>query len=1003
MPPRVSSHSFIGRRSELARLNSALTESQAAEPRFVLVGGEAGVGKTRLVEEAAEGAREAGQIVLVGGCLNISEDAAPLAPFVEALRTLIGAMSPTELEEVIGPASEVIGLILPNAGAGLKPDPATQASSQARLFEHLLGIFARLSDRTPTLLVIEDIHWADRSTLDLLRFLARNLHAGAMVLVATYRTDEPAPGVGVRGFLAELERSPRVERLELSRFNRAELADQLHGIQGSPASNDLVDRIYRLSDGNAFHAEELVAAEAGGLGMPDTLEQVLLARIDGVSDSGRALLSIASVTGAQTTEPSLLAVAGEDERTVRQALHELLERKLLVRRKRGTAEVIEFRHALLQEVVYGQLLPGERTRLHEACARYLEEQVWDAPNLGLLTELARHWSAVGDSDRALRASLRAGIASEEAYAPSEAALQYERVLRLWSLAPEAAAETGLDRVELLERAARVESSKSSARAIEHIAEAIGLVDPAVNVVRAGLLHERLGRYRWINGDGARATEAYLEAMRLVPADPPSAARARVTASLGQILMILARFEDSVPLCEEALAAARAVGARDVEAHALNTLGEDVAYLGDIDRGLAMLRESLALAREIGSAEDAARAYINIIDILKVTARFNDAIDLAQEAFDYCHGHGMTGIYGIGALTYAAWAAYRCGRWTESARLLDGARLHPADAKDEVEILVFAALLQVGRGRFEAARSGLEHARARLEGAIDTQDIAPYTEARAELALWTGDPAIASRVVAAGMERVEPPIGANISRIGPLYALGVRAAADRLVAGRVRLEPEPPETVRREGQRYTSLMSEAHARIVARWPAHTSLSVPYLRLCEAESTRLGALADPVAWNVAADSLAGLGLPYLSAYARWRQAQAILALGRGKAAARAPLRDAAEIALELGAEPLRAAISQVAERAGLDISEPSAGDGEPSARRFGLTRREMEVLRLLVDGRTNRQIASELFIGEKTAGTHVSSILGKLGVGSRTEAASVAHRVGLVDGGEQPREG
>lgn len=997
--PRVSSRRFIGRRGELERLDSALIGSRSAEPLFLVVGGEAGVGKTRLVDEAAERARESGHTVLVGGCLNVSEDAAPLAPFVEALRTLVGALSPTELDEVIGPAREVIGLILPDAG--LQQDPAREAGSQARLFEHLLGIFARLSARTPSLLVIEDIHWADRSTLDLLRFLVRNLHAGAIVLIATHRTDEPVPRVGVRSFLSELERSGRVERFELRSFNRAELADQLQGIQGSPASGDLVDRIYRLSDGNAFHAEELAAAEAGGLGMPETLEQVILARIDGLSSAGRALLSIASVTGAQTTERLLLAVAEEDDRTVRDALHELLERKLLVRRRRGTAEAIEFRHALLQEVVYGRLLPDERTRLHETCARFLEGELAEAPSLGLLTELARHWSEVGDADRALSASLRAGIAADEAYAPSEAALQYERALRLWSLAPRAVAEAGLDRVELLERTARVESSGSSAKAIEHTSEAIALVDPA-DAVRAGLLHERLGRYRWINGDGAGAMEAYLEAMRLVPAEPPSAARARVTASLGQILMILARFEDSVPLCEEALAAARAVGARDVEAHALNSLGQDVAYLGDVDRGLAMLQESLALARVIGSADDAARAYVNLVDTFKVTARFDDAIAIAQEAFDYSHGHGMTALYGIAALTYAAWAAYRCGRWVESARFIDSARLHPADSKDEVEVLVFSAFLQVGRGAFELARSGLEHARTQLEGTIDTQDIAPYTEASAELALWTGDPVTASRVVATGIERVEPPTGANISRIGPLYALGVRAAADRLAARRVALESEPAEAIRREGQRYLSLMAEAHAQNVSRWPAHSTLSLPYLRLCEAEGTRLGGTADPSAWDAAADALAGLGLRYPSAYARWRQGQAILALKRGKAAARAPLRDAERIALELGAEPLLTAIRQVAERAGLEISASAAGEEEPSARRYGLTRREMEVLRLLVDGRSNRQIAGELFIGEKTAGTHVSSILGKLDVASRTEAASFAHRVGLVDGAERARD-
>jgi DNA-binding CsgD family transcriptional regulator/tetratricopeptide (TPR) repeat protein len=972
-----------------------MTQSPSAEPRVLLIGGEAGVGKTRLVEEAAKLARESGHTVLVGGCLNVSDDAAPLAPFVEAMRTLASALSTTQLDEVIGPASVAMGLILPDAGLGVRRAPVGQASTQARLFEHMLGVLGRLSAHNPALLVIEDIHWADRSTLDLLRFLARNLRAAAVVLVATYRTDEPGPSMSLSELLAEFERAGRVEFLELDSFNRAELADQLHGILGSPASSDLVERIYRLSDGNAFHAEELVAAEAGGHGMPETLERVLLARIGGVSDAGRALLRIASVTGGQTTEQLLVAVAEQEEGTVRQSLHELLERKFLFRRKRGGTETIVFRHALLQEVVYGQLLPVERVRLHEACARFLEGQLPDVPDLGLLTDLARHWAEAGDADQALRASLRAGIAADEAYAQSEAALQYERALRLWSLAPSVVAETGLDRVDLLERAARAESGQSSARAIDHIVEAIRLVDPAVDAVRAGLLHERLGRYRWINRDGAGAMTAYLEAMRLVPAHPPTTARARVTAGLGQILMILARFEDSVPLCEEALAAARAAGALDVEAHALNTLGQDVAYLGDVDRGLAMLQESLALAREIGSAEDAARAYVNIIDTLKVSARFDDAIGLAQEAFDYSHGHGMTALYGIGALTYGAWAAYRCGRWTESARLLDNARLHPADGKDELEILLFAAFLQVGSGAFELARSGLDRARDLLEGAIDTQDIAPYTEARAELALWTGEPAAAARVVAEGVERAEPPIGANISRIGPLYALGVRAAADRLAAGRVGDEPEPPSALRREGRRYLSLMAEAHAQIASRWPAHSSLSVPYLRLCEAEATRLGGTSDPDAWNAAAGALADLRLRYPFAYARWRQGQAILALRHGKAAARGPLRDAAEIALELRAEPLRAAIARVAERAGLELSGSPAGDVEEPARRFGLTRRELEVLHLLVDGRTNRQIAGELFITEKTAGHHVSSILGKLDVAGRTEAASVAHRVGLVD--------
>jgi DNA-binding CsgD family transcriptional regulator len=991
---RVSSRRFIGRRSELERLQAALTQSRAGQPRFVLITGEAGIGKTRLVEEVGRSARQSGAEVLIGGCISVSEGAAPLAPFVEAFRSLARRLSPAELGGIIGPAREAIGLILPGIDLGQRQDAsaAVHGTAQARLFEHVLGVLTRLSRRAPLLVVIEDIHWADRSTLDLLQFLGRNLSEAGVVLVATYRSDEPVRDSRLRSLLAELERSGRVERLQLESFNRAEIAGQLQGILGSPARSDLVDRIYRLSDGNAFHAEELVAADAAGRPLLDTLDEVLLARIDEVSEAGRALLRIVSVTGAHAIERLLLALSEEDDRSVREALHELLERKLLVHGQRN-AQVITFRHALLQEAVYRQLLQAERVRLHERCARFLEGEVRGTSDAGLLAEIARHWSEAGDAGRALRASFHAGVAANEAYAPSEAAVQYERALRLWNEVPTAVTELGVDRVELLERAARAESGTSSARAIDHISEAIALSDSLLDPVRTGLLYERLGRYRWIAGDGGGAMEAYLEATRLVPTEPPSTARARVTGGLGQILMILARFEESVPVCQEALAAARATGARDIEAHALNTLGQDIAYLGDVDGGLRMLRESLAVAKEIGSADDAARAYVNLLDTLKVAARFNEANDLVEEAFAYSHSHGLTALYGVACLTYGAWASYRSGRWAECAQLLDRARLHPADGAAEAEILIFAALLQAGTGAFEMARSGLVAARRVLEGAIDTQLIAPFAEAEAELELWTGDPGAARRTIAAGVARVERPVGANISRIGPLYAIGVRAAADSLVARRPQQEERAAE-IRDEGDRYLALMAEAHAQIAARWPSIVSLSVPFLRLCEAEATRLGGAPEPDAWNAAAEALAGLGLRYPSAYARWREGQAILSLRHGKAGARAPLRDAAETARELGAQPLGAALAEVAARAGLDLHGAWALDERDGlVQRFGLTRREQEVLRLLVAGRTNRQIATELFISEKTAGGHVSNILGKLGVASRTEAASLALRANM----------
>jgi DNA-binding CsgD family transcriptional regulator/tetratricopeptide (TPR) repeat protein len=978
---------------ELDRLQAALAQARSGEPQFLLISGEAGVGKTRLLDEMGQRAERKGNTVLVGGCLDIAEGAAPLTPFVEALRTLPDLLPAEELDQVIGPARESIGLILPGAGLGGAPDPAWQAGAQGRLFEHLLGMLVRLAQRAPLVLVIEDIQWADRSTIDLLRFLVRNLRMAAVFLIVTYRTDEPVVAAGLRSLLAELERSGRVERLDLARFNRAELADQLQAIRGAPASSELVDRIYRLSDGNAFYTEELAAVRPDGRMMPETHEATLLARVDELSEAARTLLRAASVTGAHASERLLVSVTELDKETVPGALHELLDRGFLVRQQRGSNEVIAFRHALLQEGVYRQLLPGERQRLHEACARFLPREQAGDRDVVTLSQLAWHWSETGDTRRALRASVLAGKAAEAGHLTAGAAEQYQRALRLWQSVPNAAAEAGLDRVELLERAASVETGIASAAAIDHIAEAIALVDARDDPVRAGLLHVRLGRYRWISGDGAGALTAYEDAMRLVPTHPPTIDRARVTAGLGQMLMILARFEESAPLCREALSAARAAGARDIEAHALNTLGQDVFYLGDIDGGLALLNESLALALEIGSAEDAARAYINLLDTLKISARFDEAIRFAPEAFEYSRTHGLTSVNGVSTLTYAAWAAYRSGRWADAAWLLESARMHPADGVTEIEVHVFGAMLQAGTGEFERARSGLARAAELLVGAVDTEFIAPFAEALAELELWSGNSLAAGRAIAPAVERVASPGSANISRIGPLYWLGLRAAADSMGNGRSG-GVSGDDALRREGNRCTALMAEAASQIATHRPMLSYLAEPYLRLCEAEATRLGRAAEPDAWNVAADALFGLGLRYPGAYARWRQAQAVLSLRHGRAGARAPLHEAAETCLELGAQPLGAAVAETAQRARLELGASAPPEPAEPAARYGLTRREREVLALLADGRTNREIAGELFITEKTAGGHVSNILGKLGVAGRTEAASVALRDGLV---------
>jgi DNA-binding CsgD family transcriptional regulator len=586
------------------------------------------------------------------------------------------------------------------------------------------------------------------------------------------------------------------------------------------------------------------------------------------------------------------------------------------------------------------------------------------------------------------------MAAESAGAAAEAALQFERALQLLDRVPDMEGRQPLDRVELLEHAA-ANRLEDPARAVEHIQRAIQLVDPAHDPVRAGLLQASLGRYLWFSGDETAALAACRQAAKLVPSEPPSVERARVTAGLGQILMILTHADDGLRYSREAVRLAAITGARGIEAHALNTLGEGIAYQGDVEGGLAMLRRSLEIAKEIGSFDDVGRAYASLQDILIVAgARYAEAGDLGIEALGPSNDPTMTGVWAAFIETGIAWARYLEGRWDEAQAALDRARLHPAGGVAVIEWETRAAHLLVGRGEFEAARRHVVALTRRLERSADMQWIAPAAAAQAELAIWTGDPDEALRVVANGLQRFPPTFGANISLVGPMLAFGVRASADQAERARARRRGEGIEAAAATGAEHLAAMQALRDRIAVRWPAHLRLAEPYLALCAAEASRLDGRSDPQRWRLAATLLEGMPQPYPAAYALYRECEALLAGRRDAGRARSALRDAYATALALGAAPLLAAVEAVARRGRVDLSGAGAGDRRRSAGPRGLTAREQEILALVAAGLSNRQIGERLFITEKTASHHVSNILAKLGVSGRAEAAAEAVSLGLT---------
>jgi tetratricopeptide (TPR) repeat protein len=879
MAYQVTTGRFVGRTQELARLRQLLARAAAGEPLLALLGGEAGVGKTRLAEQLAAAAQEQGVRVLRGGCVPLGEEGLPLAPVTEALRGLAGELDAAELEAVAGPAREELGRLLPDLGwsgeaaTGAAVVGAGQAG-QGRLFELLLGLLERLAATAPLLLIMEDLHWADPSTRHLLAFLATYLRSGRVVVVATFRSDELHRRHPLRGLLAELARNRRVQRLELARFTRAELAEQLASLLGGDPPTRLLDDIYARSGGNPFFAEELLLAGGDPAVLPPSLREVLLTRVVRLGERTQWLLRVAAAAGPAATQPLLAVAAGMDEAELLAGLREAVDQQLLLPEPGG--EGYAFRHALVAEAVYVELLPGERAWVHTALATALEAGLEaEGPPASRAARLAYHWAAAGDQPRALAASVQAAAAAEGVYAFAEAQLQLERVLALWDRVPDAAEYAGMDRVALLARCAEaVYAAGDPARAAELGRQALGLVDAARQPRRAGLLHEQVARRLRTLGDPAALGEQQ-QAVRLVPPEP-SVERARVLGSLAQLLVLVSRFEEARGLAEEAVAVAGQVGARVEEADARTALGGALIYLGEPDAGLAELETAVHLATQAGDLIVMLRAILNRSDRLLAAGRLTEAATVALDGLHEASHLGLARLYGPLLAYVAIEALLALGRWDQAERVSRQALETAPSDHVSVQLLLARAALELGLGDLDAAQARLQAARRLLPAPIpEAKRAGQLLAGLAELAWWRGDLDQARQLVAEGVPEVE----ASPRHAAPLYALGLRVEADRVELARARHPGQPASD---DGTTAALL-----ARLAQATTSPAAAGLPELAawhaLGLAEQTRQQGRPDPAAWAAATAAWERLGQPYRAAYTGYRHGEALLAAGDRDSAA------------------------------------------------------------------------------------------------------------------------
>ncbi|TQM44301.1 putative ATPase [Pseudonocardia cypriaca] len=971
---------LVGRGEDLGELLAALESVRQGRMATIFLSGDAGVGKTRLVQELVGRAEGTGATVLLGAATDIAESP-PFWPVASALRAALRSPRGDHVRRLLEPWSDQLDELLA-LGPAL---PAPLARVQT--LELLHRVVLRLALESVLVVVVEDVQWADRSTLDLIAYLVANLADERLLLVGTCRTE---PGVEssthpARTVIRELARHRQVRTIEVPPLRRDAVAELVAAAE--PGRPDLVELVWMRSAGNAFIAEETLRAAVDGdpTGLPTTLRELVLSRLDRLS--APALRTVRAVALADGPLPHrLLEAVLDGEPWLLDALRESVDAGVVV--VDAAADGYRLRHGLMTDVVAGELLPGERMDLHRRYATALESE-WARELPGRAARLAHHWYGAGDRLRAAVAAVAAAEAADRVRGYAEA---HRHWLRAAQLAGEVAAPP-VPRVTCLERAAEAAHLAGDAdQAVALLAERLDLLDPPDDPgaphIEAALLHACTGQYLVAAGRGAEAAEAFGRATTALPADGAERERADVLGGHASALWTAGDYAAAHETAGRALALARRIGLAVQEARALATLGFGLAYLQDPVAGEAALRESIAVAERAGEPLEIARAHRSLAELL--SGPLNDldrGIAIARAGAARARELGLARSAGAGLLAVAANGLFRIGRWDEADDTIAEAwELAPAGA-EALELRLARARLHIGRGRFGPAEDDLEAVGALSVATLGPRYRLPLLTLWAGLAMWEERPDHALDHVAAGLDVVERGSD-DVWLVAPLLWHGARARAELTRLGLRRPDDGTDARLRRH--------AAALARVAAASvPAVRDVVLGFLDMAAAEDGRAAGRSDPQAWERVAETWRERRQPYPAAYAHLRRAEALLATRASSTAAAESLRRAGQIARELGATPFLAEIADLADRARVRIDEPEpaaepARPDVPDDELAALTARELEVLTELACGHTNREIAQRLFISEKTVGVHISRIYAKLDVHSRVQASAVLMR-------------
>jgi DNA-binding CsgD family transcriptional regulator/tetratricopeptide (TPR) repeat protein len=974
-PP--SAHALVGREDELSSLDR-IWQLAGTGGRIALIGGEAGTGKTRLAGELARQLHEAGAAVLLGGCDD--DLAVPYQPWVQALEQLVAALPASAARDLAPRLAPLNALLAGDAEA----EPGVRLSGDAdaaryRLYEAFAGALRAAAAHWPTLIVLEDLHWAGTQTLALLRHLARSGLPAGLAVVGTFRDTGGEISEPLAAVLADLHRAESVTRVRLGRLDADAIERFVAGAIGQPLDagfRDLAAALRMRSGGNAFLMVELwrhlvtsgvvarspdgyvIHARAATTGVPDSVREVVAARLAELTPAARAVVEVAAVAGQRVDLVILAAALDVPPDDLDAPLEELVAAGLLAPAAPSPAALVfQFEHALVRETVEATVTPLARRRAHLALAEALAA-TYAEDHRPVLAELARHFAAavpLAPVDTAIGYGRQAAAQAARSAAYDEAASHLEAVLELGGSDLQHA-QALVDLASYRLRLGLHAPSRSCSRAAFRLASRIGAADVAAE---AALQFELATHMPGLPGGPA------VELLRRAEAqmgDAVSPLRIRLHASLGRALAIAGQHAAARDVIDVALTEARQ--AED----------DDALLVG--------------LEAVITSATDPVRILAAARELEAVALGRDDVWAVAYGSANCCRAQ-----IALGDLDDASRALERSRRATSTGRF-------PAF---ELMTTHLAAILALANGDLAAAERLAQHARSDGATGADADDTGPaghgvhgvqmFTIRRAQGRLAEVAPLLQLLASAPDPPAVWRPglvaLYVELGMLGRATALFEELAADSF--GAVPRDAMWPACLLFLAEACVAVGDAERAGVLAAAlePYRDRNLMAAFTMCFGPADRLLAkLAELRGDTAAADHHFGVALELAerSGSPLWT-AEVLLDWA---AVCRERGDHARATALGRRGDELAARVG-MARRHRADAPRPA----EPmTPLPSGLSAREAEVLRCVADGLSNREIGTRLFISQNTVANHIRTILRKTGCANRTEAASFAHRTGVV---------